>query len=249
MTFPTGFTPLQNPLDMLQAMKYRLRVQPGDSTHKRSKCKSDLHSQLQRRHGVRLNTSRQARAACGAVSLRMAASLDKTRLANFSRLNPDTGSGHSRPETCGAILRGVLRLAVAIGPMLERLKHPPHRQHKENVKAFHGDAAADNAGRKSNPVEQVRDRKPDAFELLHGENPCRPHQKPCGFPFASHFRRWIVACPHQTRAPVSRLSLPRANAFTFPWGVALFSALVFRFTHFLLRACVLTFQPLSSIPA
>lgn len=155
------------------------------------------------------------------------------------RLNPDTGSGHSRPETCGAILRGVLRLAVAIGPMLERLKHPPHRQHKENVRASWARQRMDS---RRDTKAILGNRSSCAITRTH--NPWQPDKagstpaastKPCGFPFASHFRRRIVACPHQTRAPVSRLLLPRANAFTFPWGVALFSALVFRFNLSLWR--------------
>jgi len=48
-------------------------VQQGDIAPN-SECKSDLDSKLQRRHGVLLNTSRQARAACGVVSLRIAPS-------------------------------------------------------------------------------------------------------------------------------------------------------------------------------
>jgi len=48
-------------------------VQRGDVTHN-SKCKRDLDSKLQRRRGALLNTSRQAHAVCGAVSLRIAPS-------------------------------------------------------------------------------------------------------------------------------------------------------------------------------
>ena len=48
-------------------------------------------------------------------------------------LNPDTGSGHSRPETCRAVPRDVLGLAVA--PDQCFITNSPHRSEKENVRA------------------------------------------------------------------------------------------------------------------
>lgn len=54
-----------------------------DETAHHSKCKRDLDSLLQLRHGVLLNTSRQARAACGAVSGRIASTTVKSRGGDF----------------------------------------------------------------------------------------------------------------------------------------------------------------------
>lgn len=49
-----------------------------------STCKSDLDSLLQLRYGVRLNTSRQARAACGVISGRIASTTGKIRGGEFT---------------------------------------------------------------------------------------------------------------------------------------------------------------------
>ena len=49
-------------------------VQLGEVTHN-SKCKRDLDSVPQLRHGAQLNTSRRARAACGVVGTRIASTL------------------------------------------------------------------------------------------------------------------------------------------------------------------------------
>lgn len=88
-----------------------LAVQSGESAHN-SKCERDLDSKLQRRYGVRLNTSRQARAACGVVSLRIASTPVNSRRGDFpTRLNRKTALCHTvrrnmtGPASAGARVR------------------------------------------------------------------------------------------------------------------------------------------------
>lgn len=60
-------------------------VQLGVTTHN-SKCERDLDSVPQLRYGAQLNTSRQARAACGVVGTRIASTLVKSQCGDFHTL-------------------------------------------------------------------------------------------------------------------------------------------------------------------
>lgn len=75
---------LQFRFDNLSGSLESFAVQPDGLTVHNGKCKrEEFGSRLQRRYGVRLNTSRQARAACGVASLRTAPARIKTLCGEF----------------------------------------------------------------------------------------------------------------------------------------------------------------------
>ena len=109
---------------LLAFVTYRFQfvcVHPDDK--RPSECKRDLDSKLQRRHGVRLNTSRLARAACGVVGLRIAPSGPNGYAGDFSPMvEPLTGP-------VAAVCAGARDRARE-----DRQTHRPAQ--KENVKAL-----------------------------------------------------------------------------------------------------------------
>lgn len=80
------------PLDRFTGRRQCGCVQLDESNYN-SKCKRDLDAQVQPRYGVQLNTSRQARAACGVACLRILPSrLNRLSGSISSPLNLLTGS-------------------------------------------------------------------------------------------------------------------------------------------------------------
>lgn len=133
-------------------MTYFCGVQSGDIAHN-STCKCDLDSLLQLRHGVRLNTSRQARAACGVVSSRIASTPLNRQGGDFTTsLNREPASCHSRPlrprlpkHTRGAFVRSCGLAVLCCGPSHPRKWNTQHtyRTEMENISAL---IAGENSG-------------------------------------------------------------------------------------------------------
>lgn len=95
------------------------------------------------------------------------------RLSVNSTLNPDTGSGHSRLETCGAAIRGVLRLGHA------RTSQLTGQQEQENVRALHG--VPSGLPEMTGCKRSCRNANALSLRAAH-------HSEPCGFSFLSSFR-------------------------------------------------------------
>lgn len=119
-----------------------------------SKCKRDLDSQLQRRHGVLLNTSRRARAACGVASLRIAPTVANRYGGEFllghscqtralPSLNRETASCDTVAETYAGRLRALM---TAVRAREETKISPASKQRKTTVLRMLQSEYADDSG-------------------------------------------------------------------------------------------------------
>lgn len=166
-------------------------VQSGvNDTPTNSICQRDLDSVPQLRFCARLNTSRKARAACGAVGTRIASTTAKSCGGDFPRTSREPASCNRSAETSAARPWAVLVSAVlCCGPSYpwKWNTQRTYRTEMENVSALNGAAVIDGC----HPDKLV---KPLGLSfgmcimpsVRHSDVERRLYSEHCSFLFLSH---------------------------------------------------------------
>lgn len=149
-------------------------------THNGTCKREDLHSRPQRRFGVLLSTSRQARAACGSVGPRMASASINSRGGEFPPLlSHETASCDNSAGTWLARLWAMLAVGHA-------RKHPSHRPTRQRKRQSF---ACCSPSMPTTPVAPV-----DVMPRQHAIRATLrlQHAEDCGFLCLFHFRSGLL---------------------------------------------------------